>query len=545
MNFCKKCGNPLAAEAKFCTKCGTPAEVTAVAKQITKDNKSKQPEKEEQQVSVPTSTLNLTKETKDAKPERKTPAAWEKKVPKWAIGVGAAVILAIAGIAGAMTMNNGGEKKETTALVAEPEETADKKPPEMSDEDVSALFPGWQMIKQEVVNIKGSYYTLLAIGNNEVEFEEKVKMAVIDYDSENNWDSVWESEEYYADPIIDIESYVGDFYLLNPKGASAALVVFNVMHSGTAQTYDTHAIQIDEKGTGEVAWTGSGSYIEEHEDYIEVMVHGAVQFAVEKDQVKITEILRSEVGSKDALKIEFTLDSNGYVVPTGDEAIYVKVGQPITFVPADDESKRLFDKGDISIYSNSMEYAPIDTSNANFVAAGNEFTFTSEGEYGFLLENYTGDIDSILPPYTFVVHVGDGKKPEASEKKSATSEITSPFPLGTSLSDLKAHYEEPDFDDYYSGARLVAFGKEGYFIDDFDETVTGYYFSAPTLSVFGATVGMTGEEINSLYSENVEGSFNEVEGEGYVYTYYKNGYKIFFDAEEVDGPTISVIVVKE
>jgi hypothetical protein len=529
MKFCKNCGNQLAAEAKFCTQCGTSAEVTAVAKQNTKDNVLKKKE---------TNTLNLAKETKAPAAQTRT---IKKKVPKWAIGVAAAVILTIAGIAGAMTMNNGGKKEETAAIVAEP----GQKPPGLSQEDVSALFPGWEMIKQEVVNIKASYYTVLAIGNNEVEYEEKVKMVVVDYDSKNTWNSVWGSEEYYADPMFEIESYVGDFYLLNPEDASTALVVFNVMHGGTARSYETHAIEIDEKGSGEVAWTGNGSFIEEHQDYIEVMVHGAVHFAVEKDQVKITEIPRSEVGSKDALKIEFTLDSDGYVVPTGDEDIYVKAGQPITFVPADEVSKRLFDEGDISIYSNSMEYAPIDTSNANLVYAGNEFTFSSEGKHGFLLDNYTGDISSNLPPYTFVVHVGDGKKTEKSEEKSASAEITAPFPMGTSVSDLKAHYGEPEFDDYYSGARLVAFGKEGYFIDDFDETVTGYYFFAPTISVFGATVGMTGEEINSLYSENVEGSFNEVEGEGYVYTYYKNGYKIFFDAEEQDGPTVSVIVVKD
>jgi hypothetical protein len=280
-----------------------------------------------------------------------------------------------------------------------------------------------------------------------------------------------------------------------------------------------------------------------------VMVHGAVQLALEKDEVKITEIPRSEVGSDDALKVKFTLNSDGLVVPTEEEEIYVKAGQPLTFVPADDKTKNLFDEGDISLYYSSMENAPISTANVNLVYAGNEFTLTDEDSYGFLLDYYTEDGNDSTPPYTFIVHVGDGIKPAESEKEkeapSVSSEIEAPFPLGAPVSELKSHYGEPSYDGYYSGGRLVSFEKEGYFIDEFDETVTGYYFAAATLSVFGATVGMTGEEINSIYSETVEPYMDETGSENYVLSYYKNGYKIFFYSEEQGGPTTRVLIVRE
>ncbi|MEH7251583.1 zinc ribbon domain-containing protein [Neobacillus niacini] len=581
MKYCKKCGNQLSSELKFCTKCGTTITSIEQSNSASSDLKKYSDEKEHKStVSEKTpnifieqgnNTPSASKKDSNEKVHKSIlsgeeldstsiesrvkgstePTNRKKKVPKWVIGVVAAVILSIAGIAGVMSMNDSGEKKVKVAAT-EPKEAAETKPPNITQEDVTALFPDWQMIKQEMVNINGTFYTVLAIAKNEIEFEETVKIAVIDYTSkgkDNPWSSVWESEEYFADPMIDIESYIGDFYVLNPDNNAVALVVFNVMHGGSAQTYDTFAIQLDEGGTGEVAWSGGGSYIEEKENYIEVMVHGAVHLAVEKDKVKITEIPRSEVGSDNALKVEFTLNSDGLVVPTLDEEIYVKAGQPLTFVPADDKTKNLFDEGDISLYYNSMDNAPISTANVNLVYAGNEFTLKDEGSFGFLLDYYTEDKNYNTPPYTFIVHVGDGVKPAQSEKTedapSVSSEIEAPFPIGAPLSELKAHYGKPSYDGYYSGGRLISFDKEGYFIDELDETVIGYYFTAPTLSIFGATVGMTGEEINSIYSETIEPYLDETGSENYVHNYSKNGYKVFFHSKEEDGPTSSVWLVKE
>lgn len=129
---------------------------------------------------------------------------------------------------------------------------------------------------------------------------------------------------------------------------------------------------------------------------------------------------------------------------------------------------------------------------------------------------------------------------------SISPEINAPFSLGTPLNELKEHYGAPSYDDYYNGGRLVMFNKEGYIIDERDNTVSGYYFSSPTLSVFGATVGMTAEEINNLFAESVEPFKDESDSNKYVLAYYyKNGYKIFFESETKNGPTNLVWLSRE
>ncbi|MEH7393595.1 hypothetical protein V7149_19685 [Bacillus sp. JJ1503] len=134
---------------------------------------------------------------------------------------------------------------------------------------------------------------------------------------------------------------------------------------------------------------------------------------------------------------------------------------------------------------------------------------------------------------------------DPEEEVFASTQINAPFPLGAKLSELKEHYDEPTYDDYYSGARLVVFDKEGYFIDELDETVVGYYFATLTLSVFGATVGMTAEEINKVFAESVEPVEDELDSDGYILAYYKNGFKIFFDLEIKNGPTTVLHLVRE
>lgn len=565
MRYCKNCGNQLSSGVKFCNNCGTP--VTANEQ----DNRASVTSNEQgnststisnEQHNPPLSNNTGHKSTqrggssdtvqRENRTQRSKQPKDKRKIHKWLIAVGATLILILAGVAVGMALNNAnGEKSKQAAT--EPKEEENVKPPSISQEDVATLFRDWQLIKQEIVNIDGTYYTVLAIGQNEVEYEETVKIATLAYEKsaeDNKWRSVWESEEYFADPIINLDNYIGDFYVLNPKNTSLALVVFNIMHAGTGRSYDTQAFQIDQEGMGKVAWSGYGSYIEEKKGYIEVMVHGAVQLAVEKDNVKITEIPRSEVGSKKALKVEFTLGSNGLVAPVKDKEIYVKKGQPITFVPGDNKTKNLFDKGNISIYYSNTEYGPVTTANANLVYAGNEFAFTDEGTYEFLLDYYReGGTYNLTPPYTFKVHVGDGKKPSENKNTEnkpsfSSEELEAPFPLGTALSELKDHYGEPSYNDYYMGGRLVVFDQEGYFIDESNETVDGYYFAAPTLSVFGATVGMTGEEINEIYSEKADSYFDTAETQNCVYPYNKNGYKIFFHSKEENGPTTTVIVVR-
>lgn len=152
---------------------------------------------------------------------------------------------------------------------------------------------------------------------------------------------------------------------------------------------------------------------------------------------------------------------------------------------------------------------------------------------------------NVSPPNNEIITKENKPENEPEEAVSVPSEIIAPFPLGTPLSELKEHYGKPSYDDYYNGGKLVAFDKEGYFIDELNETVRGYYFAAPTLSVFGATVGMTAEEINQVFAESVQPVEN-LDSDGYLLFYNnKNGFKIIFTSETKNGPTTSVSLTRE
>ena len=530
MTNSKKCGKEHSQGEQFCAQCGTPVHSE---KQIFSGKKEVEPESQLSRIS-----------------RKKRPHGRRNHTRKWLIGAGALFVLLLAAMAGFFLLNDGDKDQASTAG----QEETEVEPPKMTQSDVSALFPGWKMIQQEMICLKGAYYHVLAVAKNEGESGGTVKIATVDYDGkseDNEWEIVWESEEYTADPIVNMENYIHEFHVLNPENASKALVGFNIFHAGTARTYATSVISIDQKGLGTEIWEGNGSTLGKKDDYIEVMVLGAVRFNIEEDIVKITEIPRSEVGSADALKVEFILDADGLVAPADDEEIHVKVGQPFTFIPVDQKTKTLFDEGEIYIYFSSMELGSVAAANANLIYAGNEFVFTEEGSYGFLLHYPEGN--PYTPPYTFIVHVGDGdgsgERPavneEAADGASASEKIEAPFPIGTPLSELKAKYGEPSFDDYYEGARLVVFDKEGYILD-WNERVNGYYFAAPTISVFGAKIGMTGEEINKIYGENVEPAPDEKgTSDRYIHFYHKNGYKIIFYSKEKHTPTTEVMIVKE
>lgn len=577
MKFCTKCGQKLTIDMKFCTKCGTPLPKDLHSPK-TPPVEEKEDKKGHTASKISTSTVQLNEvhnaspdhaeaeEGKTGETARRTkdillnreqsplPKETIKKrnVPKWAYIAGAAFILSAGAIFGFSALNED-KSNENEMELADASGQGESEPPAISEEEAKSLFPDWEMIRQENVKIKKDYYTILAIAQDEIEFEEKVKIAVVDYngkDQEDPWRIVWEQEDYYyADSMMDAESYIGDLQILSKENSSKALVVFNVMHGGTARTYETVAIELNEDGTGDVAWTGYGSTIENKGDYIEVSTLGAVQLSLDENEVLLTEIPRSEAGSENALKIPFVLNSEGIVEPAEDDEIYIKADQPITFIPGDEKTKKLFDDGEIDIFYDSMENSPIIPANVNLIYTGNEFSFSTPGSYGFLLYYYSDEDNDHAPPYTFIVHVGDGIKPEKTNKKddqlAKTNEIEAPFPIGTPISELKAHYGNPSYDGYFAGGKLIVFDKEGYFIDELEETVSGYFFADPKITVFGATVGMTGKEINEIYGESVEPYFDEAELQTFVYSYSKNGFNIFFHADEETGPTSSVIVIKQ
>ena len=123
--------------------------------------------------------------------------------------------------------------------------------------------------------------------------------------------------------------------------------------------------------------------------------------------------------------------------------------------------------------------------------------------------------------------------------------IGTDFPIGTALSELVGHYGEPTYDEYFMGARLVAFEEEdGYFLD-WEEVVTGFMIASPEINIFDVNVGMTFEELNATMPNSGEVFFDESETQDYGNIYFVEGYKLMFYAETEDGPTSYAFVVQD
>ncbi|SHG96004.1 zinc-ribbon domain-containing protein [Ornithinibacillus halophilus] len=536
MNFCKECGSKLQDGARFCRECGT--EVAKTSTSITNSSKTN---------TSTTNTRTTAQQSRVSSPK--------KKSLKWPMVAGVALIIIVAGIIiykmndtetasnPADEENNNEVTTETQTETNENPEVVEEEPQSVTSEQFQELFPDWQMIKQEKVNFEESNYPILVMGKKGSSDFGKVKLTVMDYNNqEKQWESVWETEEFEADPYLDVDSFLGDMFLLNPEGQNGALIVFNLLHSGNSGMYSTTAIQIDNQGIGTNKWTGYGTSMEVDNSTVIVYEKGETHITLQDGNVAVEEITRSDLEvTSDSTIVKFILDNHGLIVPTGDKEIYVELGEEISFVPADDITKQLFDDGEIAIYTNLWNNdSPVNTSNANRLPGGNTVEFTEETTVEFILEYYDGanfGLDG--PPVTFIVHVGDGKA--VDENTSAA--ITTRFQVGDSLTDLIDHYGEPSFDDYYNGGRLVFFEDDGYFIDG-NELVYGFYITSSDYTIFNGQVGMTGNELNEALPVTTEPYFDDVYSQEYVYQYNIDDYKIHFYAKEENGPTYSATIIK-
>ena len=353
----------------------------------------------------------------------------KQKAPKskkksWMIGVGfvlllfAVVILVVStgskeepGLAIVSSKTTETTKAKEMITTEKPLEKDESKPPELNLQQFTALFPNWQFIKQETIKIGASYYAILGIGQKGTEGEfGKSKVAVIHYASANQlWSAVWESPEYEVDSGNEVESYMGDLIVLNPQDQKKALIEFSV---DQYRYSEQKAFTVNEEGMGEIVWEGNGYDVVKKDDLISVFDLGETQLALRNNKLEVKSIGRSEVAPANAVKAHFKINLNGKVVPTESGEIHLKVGEILSFIPDNDETKHYFDEGNIQIYTNIGNPGPVNSSNAELVRGGNAIEFTEEGTFEVLLDYYNEEqsftsIEDL--PATFFVHVGETK----------------------------------------------------------------------------------------------------------------------------------------
>lgn len=136
-------------------------------------------------------------------------------------------------------------------------------------------------------------------------------------------------------------------------------------------------------------------------------------------------------------------------------------------------------------------------------------------------------------------------KPKESQpvkkEKPTSTDINSPFPMGTTYDTLVNHYGQPTYDDYFLGSRLLLFNDEiGFFIDGSDR-VTGFMFYDSSINILGTNVGMTQKEIRAT-GKSVASFYDETESQMYTHLFEEGRYKIIYASHEEHGPTSSVII---
>lgn len=285
--------------------------------------------------------------------------------------------------------------------------------PHFTSEEFSHVYPDWQLIKQETIQFYDlTSYKLLGIGKKTPDGYGKMKIVVVTNTGRTDqWQEVWSSKEYNADAPIDVPNYIDHFLLVNPANQQKALLVFERIHSGSSGMKDIQAIEINRDGHGKVVWEDSGFDVEKKGNHIIVHVLGETHLSLENHKVKVKQIPRSEVGPADAVAAGFAIDKRGMILPEKNQDIYVTVGQTVTFIPKDKETKKQFDKGNIHIYTNLWNdgHHKVTTSNANLIRYGNAFKFMKEGTYQFILEYINGQY-SDNKPVMFTVHGAKDKK---------------------------------------------------------------------------------------------------------------------------------------
>ncbi|WP_462410926.1 hypothetical protein [Neobacillus sp. Marseille-QA0830] len=302
---------------------------------------------------------------------------------------------------------NSGEKpaaaKNTATMPAQKGETQ-KNSPTINLNRFADLFPGWELINGESINLAGTPYTLVAVAQKRDDMSGVVKVAMLT-EANGSTAKVWESSEYES-LLAEPKDYIHSFLTLTQSDQQKALLVFDLPDNGSLGIASIYAIMIQPGGSGQQVWTGPGFGIKKQNDVITVMDIGVKNLSLSNGQFNLEEKTRSESAPAGAKTVLFDIDPSGAVIPVNDKEISVKVGDKLAFIPANDEVKRKFDQGEISIYTDVYTTGSFSLANAYLLDHGNYVEFDAPGEFHFVLESFGGpELNFDHPTPTFTANV--------------------------------------------------------------------------------------------------------------------------------------------
>jgi hypothetical protein len=269
------------------------------------------------------------------------------------------------------------------------------------------LFPEWTVIKGSTVQFGSTEYTVVAVGQSRDDFSGALKVAVLSKTPEDKWTKISETPEYETF-LSEPELYIGSLLTLNPQGGDTALIVFDIPSGGSAGFVDVIALSVHHNGAMEEMWSGFGFGIKMDSNSVSVEEIGEKKLSLINGKFSLEEIPRSEVAPSNAKEVLFDINELGQVVPVEEKKVSMKVGDSIAFIPANEEVKRKFDLGEITLYTNANIGGKLTLSNSNMYQHGNYVQFNSPGKYEFVLEYYEGQkMDSDNPDPTFITVIAE------------------------------------------------------------------------------------------------------------------------------------------
>ncbi|WP_042462577.1 protein kinase family protein [Neobacillus dielmonensis] len=314
----------------------------------------------------------------------------------WALGLNDSAVKKANG----NTVKTPAAAKNTTTMSAQKAE-APKNGPSFDLSQFAELFPGWQLIKGESIKLAGTPYTLVAAAQKRDDLSGVVKIGILT-EANGSMTKVWESSEY-ASFLAEPTDYIQSFLTITQSDQQKGLLVFDLPDNGSLGIASIYGLMIQPGGSAEQVWTGPGFGIKKQNDVITVMDIGVKNLSLSNGQFSLEEKSRSESAPADAQTFLFDIDASGAVIPVNDKEITVKVGDKLAFIPANNEAKRKFDQGEISIYTDVYTTGSLSLANAYLLDHGNYVEFDTPGEFHFVLEAVGGpelNVDHPFPTFT-------------------------------------------------------------------------------------------------------------------------------------------------
>ncbi|MEN6350440.1 MAG: hypothetical protein ABFD08_13730 [Syntrophomonas sp.] len=282
-----------------------------------------------------------------------------------------------------------------------------------SNEDFERLYPDWILLGQEPFSISGNNFITLGlaqIGDNGT----KVRLCVCQF--ANNWAETWHTPSNLdSAPASEDElkqapgSFLQNMAVITDK--TAALVTANVLVGGAHGTTQVISFTVDNTGKGKINLLDSAGIMSVEKQGNYVMVSGESDYSTHKLFLK-NGVFQQQIiplsdasNQKDAIQAGFIVNSDGIISATESSALTAKVGDTIAFVPAEGNTKQLFNEGHIQLYSDAWNGSPLTLCEANRIKAGNSYTFDKPGEVHFILlsASSSGSDQNIEPTFTVQV----------------------------------------------------------------------------------------------------------------------------------------------